>query len=204
MTTLTDTSARTGTELLYLRVNLGNRPSLEAFNDNLSALLTLGRFAGQLVPPYSAGERLTAARADRLTVVRTSLASPWVTVLSELARNSAPIGYGTATLIALHRLLNLVMRWQKHRQDVAEREVHIEQLRLLLDEERRRFRDVSSEVRRARKNPQPAHRADAGAAPENEPSSDVNAATLAAVAARRLGEIQAAELIQPDDQRAIG
>ncbi|MFB9930136.1 hypothetical protein ACFORO_16735 [Amycolatopsis halotolerans] len=203
MTTLTDTSAQTGTELLYLSVDLGNRPSLEAFNSNLSALLTLGRFAVQMEPSYPERERLTATRADRLTVVRTSLASPWVTVLSELARNSGPLAYGTATLIALHRLLNLVMRWQKHRQDVAEREVHIEQLRLLLDEERRRFRYVSPEARKSRENPRPAHRADERPTPADESSPDVNAATLAAVAARRLGEIQAAELIRPDDPRAM-
>lgn len=63
-------------------------------------------------------------------VVRTSLASPWVTILGTLAESSQPIAYGTAGLIGLQRLLTMLMRWQKHRVEIERDRA---ELRTLLD-----------------------------------------------------------------------
>jgi len=54
-------------------------------------------------------------------VVRTSLASPWETVLGSVADKSAPVAYGMAALFAIRQLLSIVKEWQMHRLDVAER-----------------------------------------------------------------------------------
>lgn len=47
--------------------------------------------------------------------VRSSMASPWVAVLGELAKGGTPIAYGIGTIFVLERLLKMIMDWQNHR-----------------------------------------------------------------------------------------
>ena len=71
--------------------------------------------------PGSLLHRAPVTDATEISVVWTSMSSPWVTVMTELARNSQPIAYGLAALLGLHKLLHMTMEWQKHRQDLTER-----------------------------------------------------------------------------------
>lgn len=58
----------------------------------------------------------------QIEVVRTSMASPWVTVLSDALKSHTWMGYGLGAIFGLHRLLNMIMRWQLSRQVLKERE----------------------------------------------------------------------------------
>lgn len=71
--------------------------------------------------PGSPLHRATVTDATAISVVRTSMSSPWVTVMAEVVRNSQPITYGLAALFGLHKLLHMIMEWQKHRQELVER-----------------------------------------------------------------------------------
>ncbi|WP_020673345.1 hypothetical protein [Amycolatopsis nigrescens] len=161
---------------LYLSVDLGRRPSMDRYGRNVAALLTLARYATfSVLPaplPWSAQAPLPEAE---LKIERTSLASPWVSVLADLARNSAPLGYGAAALYSLHRLLHLVMTWQKHRQSIAAGALHLERLRSGMHEE--------SQQQNLTESP-PPH------------------LDTAIQAAQALGPILENELRSPDDPRA--
>lgn len=157
----TAVNRRTGTQLLYLAVDLGENPPFEHFVQQVNCLEVLQRYCRALAepgqaPPYTQNDvtellealdalhltdtqrhllnemlrteepdsplhRATVTDATAISVVRTSMSSPWVTVLAELARSSQPISYGLAALFGLHKLLQMTMEWQKHRQELAER-----------------------------------------------------------------------------------
>jgi hypothetical protein len=104
-----------------------------------------------------------------------SLSSPWEALLTVAAEKSAPLLYAGAAMVALQRLLQMVMEWQRHRLDVADRRLRIEAVQLL--------RQHATEVRR-----------DGGPASEIEPSSEALAAlvTLAQLPIVR-AEIQSEE-----------
>ena len=68
------------------------------------------------------------ARRREIRIVRTSMASPWVTVLVEIAENSPPIAYGAGALFGLQRLMRMAMEWQTHRQGLSERRRAAERL----------------------------------------------------------------------------
>ncbi|MFD1044183.1 hypothetical protein ACFQ1S_00520 [Kibdelosporangium lantanae] len=96
-----------------------NRPSALP-NEDFDAMMGLTKS-----PPSEPG----------VFVVRTSMASPWVTVLASLAQSSQPLAYGVGGLLALQRLMKMVMEWQNHRQTLDERrQAAIRQL--LLDHQR--------------------------------------------------------------------
>ena len=212
VTTSTDLGTQTGTRLLYLSADLGNRPRLEDFHRNTAALLTFARYATGVVQPRPESLWLPPIRQTEVQIVRTSLASPWVSVLADLARNSAPIGYGTASLYALHRVLRLVMTWQQHRLDIAERRLHLDELRHALAEEHRRLSPYLPEPsRKAGLGEVGRHRGEEptrniepevnlGSAVDEQPSEfrPMLSAGLA------LGNVQAAELISLDDPRVVG
>ncbi|MFD6073135.1 hypothetical protein [Amycolatopsis lurida] len=61
----------------------------------------------------------------RMEIVRTSLASPWVTILADVARTSSPVAYTATGLFALHRLLQMVMTWQRHRIEIDKGRIDI-------------------------------------------------------------------------------
>ncbi|WP_125783501.1 hypothetical protein [Amycolatopsis sp. WAC 01375] len=225
MTTSAETSTTTGAELLYLSVDLGEQPSLEDYERNVTALLILARYA-TAITPLRIGDSPTggALPSAQVRVVRTSLASPWLTVLGDLARTSAPVGYGVTALYALHRLLELIMTWQRHRQDIAERDLQLKDLhrQLLHDRLERvsRLYTESSGTESPRPEPTPKdlYRLRRWQAPdENNPTSEEKAGAeddplgdrnphLETVnqAANDLGEIKTVELIPPDDSRATG
>lgn len=62
---------------------------------------------------------------DRIVVVRIFNGQPWETVLTTLADKSSPVAYGATALYGLHRLLWLLMEWQRHLMDLRERKVHL-------------------------------------------------------------------------------
>jgi hypothetical protein len=134
------------------------------------------------------------------------MASPWITVLADLAEHSTPIGYGAATLVALQRLLRMVMTWQRHRQDIVEKELQLEDLRSKLQEDRQQRQ---AQARSPQLDVSPMISRDI---PKTEdPSGSSRDEELLSIsleqalrAAQRMGEILAAELIDPDDPRAAG
>jgi hypothetical protein len=88
-----------------------------------------------------------------------SLSSPWEALLTVAAEKSAPLLYAGAAIVALQRLLQMVMEWQRHQLDVAERRLQIEAAQLL--------RQHATEVRR-----------EGGSAAEIEASSEALAALV--------------------------
>ncbi|MFI9825274.1 hypothetical protein ACIHFC_33280 [Streptomyces sp. NPDC052013] len=61
-----------------------------------------------------------------LQVRRTSLASPWETVLTVAASRSYVVLYGAVALIAVERILRMIMDWQTHRVELEARRREIE------------------------------------------------------------------------------
>jgi hypothetical protein len=106
------------------------------------------------------------------------MSSPWVTVMAELVRNSQPVTYGLAALFGLHKLLHMIMEWQKHRQELVERRSPASSSRLLsllmqYEQTTEKGTTISDEARHE---------------------------TAAAVAA--LNPVLAADMVEPDDPRA--
>jgi hypothetical protein len=209
VTTSTEAGARTAAQLLYVSVDLGPQPSLEDFERNVAAPLTLARYARFISEGFVVTTREGMLEAPPvlpdapLRVVRTTLASPWISVLADVARNSTPVGYGAAALVALQRLLTMVMTWQRHRQDIAEKQVQLDQLRARLKEEN---------VQRGLDN---THRSDVRILIHKAPPDrgqveagfpDLGESHLDEVvqAAADLGEVLEAEMIDPNDPRATG
>ncbi|WP_143267183.1 hypothetical protein [Amycolatopsis thailandensis] len=211
MTVAIDTRAGTNVELLYLTVDLGERPLLNTVSANAAALSTLAAYASNLTSS-ALPERWS--HESGLRIVRTSLASPWVTVISDLAANSRPLGYGVAGLYGLHRLLQIVMNWQNHRADLAERHLHLEALRdaMLRESVLKRPESFGSESRSTGEQsavsfthagpvtgePEPGQPYDSQA---DEAQQHLDSATAAG---QELGQITAVEMIAPDDPRATG
>lgn len=81
--------------------------------------------------PGSPLHRPPVTEATEIRIVRTSLASPWVTVMADLARSSQPVAYGLTALLGLHRLMRMIMEWQTHRQELAERRDALSRSQLL-------------------------------------------------------------------------
>ncbi|TKG61536.1 hypothetical protein [Prauserella endophytica] len=137
------TSTSTTAQLLYLEVDFGDRPALATLRTGVLAVERLAALAYDLhdPPPHSADEpwpwrrRITVPHSSSrntpegvntwvqpVVIERTSLASPWVTVLAEAAKSAQPLYYTCGTLLVLHRLLNMTMSWQRHRMDMRERQ----------------------------------------------------------------------------------
>lgn len=116
-------------------------------------------------------------------VVRTSMSSPWVTVLADLARNSPPIAYGLSAVFALHKLMDMVVKWQNHRQQLAERQQEPPRGRL--------HADLVSSLRQHEQ------------AISSRPVPDVGRHEVVE-AIMRLDHVLAAEMVDPDDARATG
>lgn len=186
VTTDTDAGVQSGTELLYVAVDLGEWPSLHAYGDAVHALVVVARVATYLTLVEHEQLSLSRVPVDEvepaIAIVRTSLASPWVSVLGELSQQYAPIAYGTAGLYTLQRLLRLLMEWQRHRAE--------------LEELRRRPMNESTERNRTWQVDQLAEVFDLPSGAAADLHSELQKANAA------LGRIQAAELIDTDDPRA--
>lgn len=197
MTVSDDVLVRTSSDLLYVSVDLGVNPDLSEFSRNARGLEALGRFA--LDMNFARG----GAPGANFPIVRTSLASPWVTVLGDLARASSPIGYGIAGLYGLHRLLNVVMTWQQHRLDIAERTLRLQALSAQLEAEGLRQLEEAKARASSEEMEQSNLEQQIGMAEKHfERASRQGGPLLAAYSADGLGDIQAAEMISPDDPRS--
>jgi hypothetical protein len=120
-----------GSSLLYLAIDLGPRPTMLSFGQEVDAINVLwshcvrlalfrslsGGFHDQAGPGTPSG---AADNPEQFSLVlrRTRMESPWVSVLTTLAERSAPAGYGLGALWGLQRLLHMVMEWQRHRLDL--------------------------------------------------------------------------------------
>ncbi|MET9264080.1 hypothetical protein [Amycolatopsis sp. NPDC004079] len=222
MTIEADSGARTDAELLFVAVDLGALPALEAVERNTVALRALTRQARMLValPRMPNAERYLYYRQDRaprrdalwrgaaplseegwaadLRVARMSMASPWQVVLAEVARASSPVAYGGAALIALQQLLKMVMTWQQHRVELERAELDLQARRHELA--LRVMRESSTVVGQL-------------ASESADPATKEQAMTFVAQhpvpndlldSVENLNDVRAAELIPPDDPRATG
>jgi hypothetical protein len=194
--TTTAGEARTDSRLLFLSINVGDGPLFQRFSSQVAALdlvqrycTALARLKGELDrrqggPAPRRGDRLVTVTPDRgnpLVLVRTEMASPWISVLADLAKGSQPIAYGVSGVFVLHRLMGMVMEWQNHRQALSERRSPTD------SSEDRSVRELLGRHRRA-----------IGVQLDVEGIEDVGRAT------RQLGDVIAAEMIEPDDPRAVG
>lgn len=128
--------------------------------------------------PGSPLHRPLVTEATEICIIRTSLSSPWVTVMADLARNSQPVAYGLTALLALHRLMRMIMEWQTHRQELAEK------------------RDALSRSQLLSLLAQHEQAVSAGTAVSDEARHE------AATAITRLDPVLAADMVEPEDPRA--
>jgi hypothetical protein len=126
--TTTYLSARTRNQVLRLEIDLGNMPSWRNFSgavNDLSMTVSycesvLSRFEIKANPGTMGSPYL---RRGEIQLVRTSLASPWITILADAAQRSAPVGYSISAIFCLQKLLRMVMEWQRHRIEIEERRI---------------------------------------------------------------------------------
>lgn len=123
MTVPTESGVPARGSLLRVSIDLAE-PTLAELALNAKALNDLATFAAALT--YSVDAR---QRHQDIRLVRMSMASPWVSILENLAEHSSPVGYSVTALYAMQQLLKAVMKWQNHRLDIAERELQLEALR---------------------------------------------------------------------------
>jgi hypothetical protein len=176
-------------DLLYLVIDMRDNPTFKDFAYQVGFLNSVVGYCvgNDHTPelPDTLGEDMTVpvphmgptrgSRSTELHIVRTSMASPWVTVLSDIAKTSTPAAYGVSALVALHKLMNMVMDWQNHRQSLAERRRALNAEDVLVTFEAQQMG---------------AHSGIAG-----------NRAR-ASHAISRINRVAAAEMIDPDDPRA--
>ncbi|MGW4397280.1 hypothetical protein ACWEHA_18505 [Amycolatopsis nivea] len=221
VTTEAEAGARTGAELLFVSIDLGALPALGALDRNTVALRALTRHARMLValPSMPNAERYLYYRQKRvpnrlpsqrgilpapqgwtadLRVVRMSMSSPWQVVLAEVARASSPVAYTGAALFALQQLLKMVMSWQQHRIELARAEVDLQSRRdelalRLMRESSKLVGQLDSEAADSGGKEQAMAFAAQHPVPDDLLDSVEN-----------LDDVQAAELILPDDPRATG
>lgn len=117
---MTELDTRLRSDLLYLSIDMPKSPTYEQFADQVALLKPIVAYSVEVIPLRASylGERLSLGG---LRIVRTSMASPWVTVLTELTETSAPMAYGVGVLFSLHKLMVMVMEWQNHQQSLKER-----------------------------------------------------------------------------------
>jgi hypothetical protein len=117
--------------LLLLTIDLGEDPPIYWLNHQLEAILDIWDFVADTAPyltPRSGtnADRIVISRIVRrdidLVVRRTSLASPWESLITAAAGHAAWVGYAAAAVYGLERLLKMVMDWQNHRQSLEERQ----------------------------------------------------------------------------------
>lgn len=138
---MTKASTLIDADLLYVEIDLGSEVSLDEYVNQVEILRDTQNFLFRrsrvATRPHSTGRHRADAvnelrhfvmqqssefsQQDSLTVVRTSLASPWITILSDIGAQSKPILYGGTVLLGLQQLLNMVMAWQIHREEVEDR-----------------------------------------------------------------------------------
>jgi hypothetical protein len=140
--------------------------------------------------PEDLPRSLVARASPRM--VRTSMSSPWVSVLGTLAEKSTPIAYTVSVLYSLERLLKMVMNWQRHR-------VQMQGERLSL---RRR------EIEELLVTHAIAEGLTAGPVAETDAATAATARTTVTTeviqAATTLGRLIEVETIDPSDPRARG
>jgi hypothetical protein len=193
-----ETGLRTSAQLLYLAIDLDEEPGFGTFAEQVEAVDRLQRHCALLYPTYISPQRRgddpnpkpparlhyrdesVPASQYEINVIRTSMASPWVTVLTEVAKSSAPVAYGVGALFALQKLMQMVMEWQNHRQALTERreKVDLEAAMEIVNQHRA---EVTPNVIMA--------------------GDDV---WKPANAIRNLDRVNTAEMITPDDPRARG
>ncbi|WP_132120525.1 hypothetical protein [Actinocrispum wychmicini] len=182
---------QTAAQLLYVAIDLGQVPEYAYFQRQVDALGALQRYCVAIKPPEAlldtggleGRERwdylLRPTLQERIAIVRTSMASPWETVLVQLAANSQPITVGLGALIGLHKLMRMVMEWQTFRQDLKERR---EGVRPIDGEDAARLLQAYS----------PAQRAD----------TDLHREAQEALT--EISPVVESDMIDPDDPRATG
>lgn len=155
---MTSQLTRTGADLLYLVVDLGDEPvspgrlsqqfqilgifseyctdvavvahlfraaATSRHRENRSVLEESAveyalRGPGKTTVPRPSPAFSAPTVISSINVLRTSFASPWVTVLGSLANASQPVAYGVSGLFGLHRLMAMVMDWQRHRREIEQ------------------------------------------------------------------------------------
>jgi hypothetical protein len=192
--TAIDVGARNRSDLLYLAIDMPGTPTFGQFANEVSDLNTMVRYCFHVIrrePPHTspttdAVERRSPRRsgAEELVVVRTSMASPWVTVLGDVARNSAPIAYGMSVLYGLHKLMNMIMEWQTHKQNLSERRMTAGEV----------IGDFEAAITKEER--------EMGVFPGSRIANDIRYSAIDA--APRMNDVTAAEIISPDDLRAQG
>lgn len=197
----TEQDTLVGSSLLYLSVDLGERPELTEFGRQIEAVDQLWRHCLELSVSRAAlfpGPGEDAAHIDDtervvtrtpLLITRTKLASPWVSVLTTVAEKSVPVGYGVAAMWGLQRLLTMVMDWQRHRAYLRRQAADLHRQRadaLLVEHATAELSRHAAETER--------HGSAAAVSVDDE----------AINAVLRLAPIQEATLIDADDPRASG
>jgi hypothetical protein len=131
-------------------------------------------------------------QASPLLIPRTSLASPWVSVLTTVAEKSAPIAYGMAALFAMQRLLDMVITWQRHRFDLIQKESTV-------------LRSAQEVVTRHASEELAAHQGPAaGSDPESHVSVHFQGNTWATIAVKDLAPVLEARMVDENDPLARG
>lgn len=212
---MTSALARTDAQMLYLVVDLGEAPSLRHFQTQTQYLASLSRHCERVVQiaavlrstwllegaAPTATETRTATEAvleqgqrvivHEPVVVRTSVASPWVTVLGTLVERSQIAAYSVAALLGLQRLLRIIMGYQSHLREIRERDIRLDQI--MRSHAMAELRELGVDVR-----------SDPRLAPLIEAVvTRLTADTQPIQAADRIAPIVAAEMIDPNDPRAI-
>jgi hypothetical protein len=164
--------AHTENQVLRVQIDLGDAPTLTEFKRQLEALEGLAEFCGMWAvgnfsyrPSYVSFPRREGYRPHDILVMRSSLASPWVTILADAAGRSAPIGYGLGAVYCLQRLLKMLMEWQRHRQEIRRLDLSIAREYIdIFDREMSREREleglpvVNSDYPSGRENMKNMHR----------------------------------------------
>jgi hypothetical protein len=197
MTTFHEAGLRISPQLLYLAIDLGERPPLRMYNEQVGALTRIAAYAIEVAETATAlaDERIvgstashvyipSSARLPDTRVIRTSLSSPWLTVLGSVAETSRPIAYSLAGLFSLQRLLVMMMAYQRHR-------LYVEERRALM----RRHAEGELQERDVDPAEPEAH---------NAVSELLDRSSIMAGAIDKLGPVLEAEIIEADDPRATG
>lgn len=120
----------TETPTLLIVADLGDMPQLfqvKHYLEQLDRVGCLGEAVGRFratrgnQPRLSLAGQMRAIGNPSLHVARMRLESPFEVVLTTVAEQFSPVAYSVAGIAVLERVVRLIMEWQKHRVEMAER-----------------------------------------------------------------------------------
>jgi hypothetical protein len=109
---------KTQNQVLRLVVDFPPRLHISQFAAAVDCLAVMSDTCRSMVVPDTREANVGASWFPDIVIIRSSVGSPWTSILQDAAASSVPAGYGLTAIHCLRQLLRMVMDWQNHGRDL--------------------------------------------------------------------------------------